>query len=291
MNRLWRDNAFLNKAFNDDQYVIGNQVVHIPQPGSRPVIDKNNTVFPVAAVERADNDIMYVLDKYTSRPTHIQAADLQEISYDKIASVFGDHAGQLVEVVADDMIIKWLTGIPAGNTIRTSGAAVSAKVTGQTGNRRATVHDDLRRAKLVLDLQGAPQTDRYALFESNMMDELVQSLSNTQHRDFSQYMDAKEGVVGRLYGFNIMDRSRVAIATAALAIEPLGASVDATDHVVSFCWQKDAVARAIGERRFFEDKDNPLYYGDVYSALLRAGGRRRRSNHEGVVAIVQDTAA
>jgi hypothetical protein len=57
------------------------------------------------------------------------------------------------------------------------------------------------------------------------------------------------------------------------------------------CWQKEAVARALGERKFFDKTDDPEYYGDVYSALLRAGGRRRRTGDEGVIAIIQDVAA
>jgi hypothetical protein len=290
MNRLWKDNQFLKHAFSDDQYVIGGKVVHIPQPGSKPTIVKNRAAFPAAAVQRADTDITYVLDKYTSDPTHIEQADLQEISYDKIGSVFGDHAGELTETVANDFIIKWLSGIAGANVLRTTGAGTTAKVTGQTGNRKAMVHDDLRRAQLRLNVLNMPKNERYALLESNMADELFQSLSNTQYRDFSQYADAKEGIIGKLYGFNIMERSTVAIATAALAIEALGASVDGTDHVASMCWQKDSVARALGEKKFFEKKDDPEYYGDVYSAMIRAGGRRRRADDAGVVAIVQDTA-
>lgn len=287
INRLWKDNQFLKHAFNDDQYVVGGKVVHIPNPGSQPTIVKNRTSFPAAAVQRADQDVTYALDRYTSDPTHIEAADLMEITYDKIASVFGDHAGNLVQTVADDMIIKWLNNVAAANIIRTTGAAAAAKVTGQDGNRNVLIHDDLRRAGLRMNIENIPQNDRYALLEANMMDELFLSLSNTQYRDFSQYADAKEGIVGRLYGFNIMSRSTVAIATSALAIEALGASVDATDHVASMCWQKDTVARAIGEKKFFETKDDATYYGDIYSALLRAGGRIRRADGAGLVAIIQ----
>jgi hypothetical protein len=290
MQRLWKDNSFLKFAYNDDQYVVGGKIVHIPQPGSKPTIVKNRSSFPATTVQRTDTDITYTLDKYTSDPTHIEKADMEEITYDKISSVFGDHAGELVETVGDDMIIKWLASIPAGSIVRTSGADAAVTSTGQTGERRVMVHGDLKKAKLVLDLQNVPANERYALLEANMADQLFSSLSDSQYRDFSQYADAKEGVIGRLYGFNIMNRSKVAIATSALAIEALGASVDATDHVASMCWQKDAVTRAIGEKKFFERKDDPEYYGDIYSALLRAGGRRRRTDSEGVVAIIQMTA-
>lgn len=291
INRLWKDNQFLKHAFNDDQYVIGGKVVHIPNPGTKPTIVKNRSSFPATAVQRADADVTYVLDKYTSDPTHIEAADLMEITYPKIESVFGDHAGELVQTVADDIILKWMTGIAAPNIVRTSGANVDVKVTGQTGQRKAMVHTDLKKAALRMNLANIPKDNRFALLESNMMDEFTDSLGITQEREFSKYYDAKEGILGRLYGFNIMDRSSVAIATAALAIEALGASVDATDQVASLCWQQDSVARALGQKKFFENKDDALYYGDMYSALLRAGGRRRRADAEGVVAIIQDDAA
>jgi hypothetical protein len=291
MKRLWKDNGFLKFAFNDDQYVVGGKIVHIPQPGSKPTIVKNRNSFPATTVQRTDTDITYVLDRYTSDPTHIEKADMEEITYDKITSVFGDHAGELVETLGDDMIIKWLTGIAAGNKIRTTGANVDVAVAGQVGQRKAFVHKNLKSAKLKMDLANVPKDGRYAMLESNCMDQFTESLSDSQYKDFSQYFDAKEGVIGKLYGFNLMDRSSVAIATSGLAIEALGASVDATDHVVNIAWQKDAVTRAIGEKKFFERKDDPEFYGDIYSALLRAGGRRRRSDDAGVIAIIQDAAA
>jgi len=293
IGRLWKDNQFLKYAFNDDQYVVGGskngKIVHIPNPGSKPVIVKNRSSYPATAVQRTDSDVSYLLDKYSSDPTHIEAADTMEITYDKIASVFGDHAGQLVETVADDMIIKWLTGIAAPNIVLTSGGASAlGNVTGQTGNRKVTVADDLKKVGLAMNLQNVPKADRYALLESNMMDELTTSLTATQYRDFSEYMDAKEGIVGKLHGFTLMERSNVAIAAITTnTIDALGGAVAADDNTVSMFWQKEAVARALGERKFFENKDDALYQGDIYSALLRAGGRRRRADNSGVVALIK----
>jgi hypothetical protein len=136
-----------------------------------------------------------------------------------------------------------------------------------------------------------PKVDRYALLESNAMDEFTDGLTVNQEKQFSEHYDAKEGVVGKLFGFTFLERTKVAMSTAALAIQPLGAAVGATDHVASLFWQKDSVARALGEKKFFEKKDDPEYYGDIYSALLRAGGRRRRADDAGVIAMIQDAAA
>lgn len=292
INRLWKDNAFLKNAFSDDQYVIGGKVVHIPNPGSKPTIVKNRSSFPATAVQRADSDITYTLDRYTSDPTHIEQADMQEITYDKISSVFGDHAGELVETVANDMIIKWLTDIAAPNIRATSGGATAGVVTGQTGNRKLVTVADIKAIQTIMNLQNVPKMDRYIMLESNMLDQLTNALSINEAREFSSYYDAKEGVVGKLFGFTFYERSTVAIAAITTnVIDALGAAVAATDNVVSLAWQKDSVARALGEKKFFEKKDDPEYYGDVYSALLRAGGRRRRSDDAGVVALIQAASA
>lgn len=296
IERLWKDNAFLRNAYSDDQYVVGGKIVHIPQPGSAPSITKGRTTFPAAAVRRTDTDIIYVLDEYSSDPTHIQDAEKVELSYSKIDSILGDHASALNEAIADDVVIKWVESLPQASIIETSGATVAAKIPGQTGNRSAMVHGDLKKARLLLNLQNVPGTDRYALLEENMADEFTDSLSTSQYKDFSQYYDARTGVIGKLYGFNIMTRSSVAMAASALtdgklAVKALGSVVAATDTAVSICWHKNAVTRALGEVKFFEHQNNPLYYGDVYSALIRMGGRRRRADNAGIIAIKQATPA
>lgn len=291
IERLWKQNKFLQYAFSDDDKVLAGKIVHIPQPGAKPTTRKNRNVFPATAVRRTDTDIIYALDEYTTDPTHIQDAEKVELSYDKIDSVYGDHAGQIAQDVADDAIIKWLTGIPQTNIILTTGAATSEILTGATGQRKTFDHTNLKKGQRMFNVQNVSEADRYALLSANMADELFDSLSSTQYRDFSQYADAANGVIGRLYGFDIMTRSSVAAASGAngaLAVNPWGGATGTTDRDVSMIWQKDAVARAMGEVKFFENPDRAEYFGDVYSALLRFGGRRRRADNAGVAAIIQD---
>ncbi|SMO48094.1 hypothetical protein [Solitalea koreensis] len=291
IERLWKDNAFLKTVYSDDDYVLAGKVVHIPQPGSAPAVVKNRTSFPATAVGRTDTDVNYSLDVYTTTPTHIQDAEKIELSYNKIDSVFGDHAGALAETIGDDIIVKWLTSIAADSKLLTTGGATAGTAPSATGNRKLFVHDDLRRAMTKLNVQGISKMDRNALLPSNMLDQLIQSLSNTQYRDFSQYMDAKNGIIGKLYGFNILERSAVAVSDAANVVKPLGAAAAATDNEVAVIYQKDTVTRALGQVKFFENPNDPQYYGDVYSALVRMGGRRRRSDDAGIIMINQDASA
>lgn len=287
VEQLFADNQFLEHAANEDDYVMAGKVVHIPQAGAVPTVAKNPSSYPLVAVQRTDTDVTYVLDEYSTAPTHIKNADTIELSYDKITSVLGNHSAALNDTIANDILIKWATGLGASNIVKTTGAATASKVAGQTGNRKVFTQADLKAVQTKMNLQNIPKNDRYILLESNMLDELTSDLSATQNRDFSQYFDAANGIVGRLFGFNIMERSNVLIASSADAVNPLGASVLATDNVVSLAWQKNQVARALGSTDFFENLNDALYQGDVYSALLRMGGRKKRADNKGIISIIQ----
>ena len=290
VERLWKDNKFLQYFFSEDDKVMGGKIVHIPQPGAKPEVVKNRNVFPATAVRRTDTDILYALDEYTTTPTHIQDAEKVEVSYDKIDSVYGDHAGQLAEDVGSDAIYKYLTDIPQANIVRTDGGNTSEILEGATGTRKKFTVAVFLKMQKKANKQNVSRDGRYAMLSSEQYAELQSDLSVTQYRDFSAFADPANGIVGKLYGWTIMERSSVAVASedgGTITIKPVGAEVEATDHDVAFFWQKDCATRALGEVKFFEKTDDPNYYGDVYSGLLRFGGRRRRSGSEGVYAVVQ----
>lgn len=285
IERFFKDNQFLRFAFDDSQYVQVGRIVHIPQPGSRPTVVKNRNSFPAAAVRRTDTDVVYALDEYTTDPTHIPNIDQIHLSYNKQDSVLGDHMQVLDETVADDMLIKW-----GGNAtiVETTGADV-APVGAQTGNRKGFGHSDLKKLMIRMNADNVPKNDRYVLIDDNMYEFFYDSLSETNAKDFSRYADAENGVIGKLHGFSIMTRSSVLAATSANAIKSLGAALAATDGLCSLAWQKNSVAFALGNTQLFEDTNNPLYYGDIYSTLVMAGGRVRRDDGKGVYVIKQAT--
>ena len=289
IERFWKDNAFLSFVSDASDSVLQGRIVHIPQPGAKPTVVKNRSSFPAAAARRADTDIVYALDEYTTDPTHIPNIDAVHLSYSKQDSVLGDHMQVLNELVADDLLIKWAssTNVPI---IRTTGAAI-APVSGQTGNRKGFGHADLKKLMIRFNTDGVPKSERYIIIDDNMYEFFYDSLSDTQSKDFSRYIDAENGVIGKLHSFNIMTRASVVASTNADAIKALGAALAATDHLASFAWQKQCLEFAMGDVKLFEDKNNPQYYGDIYSTLVMAGGRTKRADGKGVVVIRQDNAA
>lgn len=291
IERFYKDNQFLRNAYDDSQYVLQGRIVHIPQPGSKPVVQKNRSSFPGTAVRRTDTDVVYALDEYSTDPTHIPNIDSVHLSFNKQDSVLGDHMAVLNETVADDMLIKWGAN---GTIIKTTGngnTGTVGPVAGQTGNRLGFHHKDLAKLMITMNADNVPKNDRFVLIDDNMFGFFYDSLSDTQSKDFSRHIDAENGIVGKLHGFNIMTRSSVLAATSADAVKALGAALAATDNLASFAWQKNSVAFCIGDHKLFQDANNPTYYGDVHSCLVMAGGRVRRGDAKGVYIIAQGVPA
>lgn len=290
MERFWKDNAFLKNSFDDSDSVMAGRIVHIPQPGSKPTIVKNRTVFPATAVRRADTDILYALDEYTSDPTHIPNIDKVHLSYSKQDSVLGDQMSTLTETVADDMLIKWGAN---GTMVKTTGGAGASRtvapITGQTGNRYGFHSKDLQSLMIKMNVNKVPKNDRFVLIDDNMYEFFYDSLGETNAKDFSRYADAENGVIGKLHSFNIMTRASVLASSNVDAIKALGSSFGADDNLVSLAWQKNSVTHAIGTTQLFQNLNDATYYGDVHSVLVMAGGRVRRADGLGVYLIAQGT--
>lgn len=303
IGNLFKENSFLAYAFNADQHVMAGKFVHIPKAGSKPNVEKNRTQLPAVVKVRTDSDILYMIDEYTTDPILIENADEAELSYDKRQSVLAEHQEVLNEVVADWMIYNWFTYTINGTTttgqiIRTTGAAIAAHLdavnggAAATGNRKKLLAADLRKARKTLNKANIAKNNRFAMIDSDMYEQLLDdSELKDRHGEKGGEANYKEGVIIRFAGFNIIERSTVLRFTNAatpVAMDPDAVSTTA-DNAGALCWQQNAVERAKGDIEFFDDKGNPVYYGDIYSALVRVGGRIRRE--KGVLAIVQEAAA
>ena len=107
IENLFADNSFLSKAFNADEFVNGGKTVHIPNAGSPSNVVKNRNSFPATVKHRADVDLTFDLDEYTTDPIRIPHADTVELSYNKRESVLGGDRRKLIEEVSNDFTFKW----------------------------------------------------------------------------------------------------------------------------------------------------------------------------------------
>lgn len=281
---LFADNTFASRSLNHSMFV-NDKKVHVPNAGSAPTIVKNRSVFPGTASGRTDYDLDYDIDEYTSDPVHIQDAEKVELSYNKRESVLKQMKSALADSVHGDLIVSWT---PAGYAkVGTSGSSVPAHQASATGNRKAMTRGDVMAIKKQFDIDDIPQTGRCLLLDSVMYNQLLESLTEAQANAFLNSADAQKGTVGNIYGFDVYERSSV-LRTVANG-GTLASSAAATDAAAGLAWHEDFVSRALGETKIFDNQDDPLYYGDILSALVRAGGKCCRYDKKGVCVIYQVT--
>ncbi len=279
IENLFKNNEWLKYAFNHDQFVLGGKVVHEPEAGAKPKVVKNRTSFPATIMTRMDQDRTYALDEFTTDPIKIPHADQVELSYDKIASVLSEMMLALQDDVATWMLQNW----KPDSVLYTTGVDTAAHV--GTGVRKIMTIDDLVSAKKAMNRKNIAKNGRHALLDPDMMEQLVTSLRINKNRDSSIAYDLVNGEVKRIEGFELHERSDVYVGADGVIKQP---DWEVEDNAIAggLIWQEHCVARAKGDVDFFEDLGSPTHYGDIYSALLRAGGRVRRQ--DGVIAIMQE---
>jgi hypothetical protein len=301
VEKLFKDNPHLNLCMDESKFVMGGSVVYIPQAGARPNVVKNRSSLPAATVQRADTAVLYPLDDWTTDPTLITASEAQEISYAKQDSVLGDHTATLSERIGDEILYNWVRGykpvsgggttvenIPAGRQIATTGAATAVNPNdGQTGTRKALTYKEFQAAQAQFNKDNVPKTERYAICESYMFQQLMDSFSANQMAAFQQTVDLENGVLGKFAGFTFLERSSVLSFSTAGVPNPVGQALAATDNLGCLVWQKNSVGKSMGTNELFQRANDPQYYGDIFSGRIKMGGRCRREDWKGVAVIVQ----
>lgn len=286
---LFADNSFLSKAFNADEFVVAGKTVHIPNAGAASSVTKNRSSYPATVTARVDTDLTFNLDEFTTDPIKISYADQVELSYSKRESIIKLDKAKLIENVSVDMIFNWSPAV--ANSIKTTGAAVIAHTPSGTGNRKLFTKTDVKNAMSKFNAQDIPQTGRYIVVDAEMYGQLLDSLTTQESMAFHSLVDTKNGVLGKLYTFDVMMRSKAGLYTTAVAPKLWTVAAVATDNAAAIAFHENSVCRALGETQMFESVKDPTYYADIYSFLVRAGGRPMRNDVAGLLAIVQDAAA
>ena len=288
---IYPENSFYLKSIDDSARLQGN-VVNLPQAGSAPTAEVNRTTLPAAASKRTDTVKTYNVDEITTDPSIIQLTEAEEVSYDKRADVLIDHVDTLRTKVAEQLAYRWAPST-AGQILRTTGDLHAAYLASQAGSRRIAQFKDIMNVGKLFNKQGVPTDGRVMLVDADFYNDLAM---------FPEFKDAQNliagvlttGAVGRIAGFDVMMRSSVVTYTNAgtpVANAP-GAAAAATDNLSALFWHPRFVRRALGNGsnggiQPFDSQGNPLYYGDVLSALVRVGGTQRYTNQRGVAALVE----
>lgn len=297
---IFKDNSFLRLSHNADEYVIGGRVVHIPQSGGSGNVVKNRTSLPATVRKRTDIDVVYVLDELTTDPVLISHAETVELSYDKRNSVLGEDRDKLVQVAAEETLMNWVrtpaygtydaTALPSNRVLATTGDAVLATAPDATGNRLKATLTDLQRMQSFFRKENKWHEGKmYCLLPPEMLLQLfpADSIITATYMNNVTEQERREGILFKAQGWKIMSRSSVYRMAANGDIKAPGAAGATTDDEAALFWYHDAVELALGQIVAYQDQGNPQFYGDLYSFLVRLGGRARREDYKGIALLKQ----
>lgn len=298
---IFKDNAFLQKAYQVGKEFINGKAVHIPQSGGSGAVVKNRTTFPATVTEVTDTDVIYLIDSYTTSPVKIPNVDNYQLSYDKRGKVLGEDRDKLTQVVAEWMLMNWIntpaygtynaTSIPlATRQLLTTGDGAAASAPSATGLRRKAALGDLQRMATKFKTENRWfEGKMHALLTPAMEADLfpAESVLTATYMQSVTEQERREGVVFKVQGWKIMTRSSVYTLSAADAFKAPGAAGAATDDEGSLFWYENAVEFAMGDMDFFESLKNPEYYADIFSMEIFTGGRARRNDYLGVALLRQ----
>lgn len=288
--KLFPQDAWVSQGLNDDAWV-NNKTVHLPQAGALPTVERNRSTFPATPAGRTDTDADYGIDEFTSTPNIIRDIEEVETSYAKRSSVVDSHSKEINKQIANWMAYNWAPTQDA-NFIRTTGADIVSGTPGGTGNRKVITIEDIIKAKALMDDMDVPANDRNILLPASMYNALIsENWETLLSMDISGQARIAKGDLMMLLGFNIYLRGKNNILTYTNAATPVlrapGAAALTTANAAALLWHKDFVRRAKGAVKVYADYDKPEYYGSVFSAMARAGGRKAYSDQTGVVAIIE----
>lgn len=298
--KLREDNSFLNHVSDvSDANIINGKIVHLPQAGAPSNVVKNRATLPAAVKQRADSQVLYVIDEYTTDPIHIKHADTLELSYDKRRSVLDQDIANLSDQVAEGMLTNFIVSpvgdnksLPATNILQTeSTETVAPSLDGATGVRKKYSITDLQRMRVLFkrQMKAWSEGNMYAL----LTEEAVTQMFPANDPVTATYMQAtseaerREGVILKVQGWKILTRGTVYQMGADKSFKAFGAVATATDTEGCLFWNKGMLEKAIGTTEAFERIGDPTWYGDIYSFLVRMGGRAKRKGYEGVGVLMQ----
>lgn len=296
--KLLEDNSWLQAVSDvEDSSIVNGKIVHIPQAGAPSKVEKNRQTLPAQVKQRKDAEVLYVIDEYTTDPIHISNADTKELSYDKRRSILDQDVENLSEEVAEGMLTNMVVSpigdnkeLPTDHILLTTGDPVDATADGATGKRKSYTLKDLQRMRVFFRNKKAwSENQMFCLLSAETEAQLfpADSMLTATYMASVTEEEKRSGVMYKVQGWKIYSRSQVYTLSPDKTFKAFGAVGQATDSEGSLFWNKTKVEKAFGTMETFDRERDPQYYGDIYSFLVRMGGRAKRADYAGVGVLMQ----
>lgn len=275
-------------ATNDNAY-INSTVVHVPSAGALQGVQRGTVSLPLAVTTRTDNDLSYNLTPFRVPPTQLDWAEKFQLEYDKVQSITRDLSGNLSEDFAKWIMSQWYYKA-ATSLVATTGSSTTTNWLGGSaaGALKHILGADVRSAAKIMDGQKVNAADRFLLLDYEMYWQLLGDMAYDATR--VEVIGGLTATIDQIYGFKVIQMPYVASVTTADVIkEPAAAgggfTFASTDRPIGLAIQKDCVSFASSPIEVMTLENDPTYYGSILSSIMYGGGKYRRYDGKGSVAI------
>ncbi len=276
-------------ATDEPSDFVNSTTVHIPNAGSVPGTVRGDVVLPLTVNERTDLDLDYDLLKFRMKPQNIEWALKYQLSYDKIQSISKDLMGTLSQDLGKYMMSQWYFKASA-SLVPTTGTSTTTNWLGGSAasDLKHITGADVRKAASIMDGQNIPNNDRYLILDYAMFWQLLGDLNYNDAR--LPVVDGLGTTIPNIYGFTVIQMPYVASVNTSDVIK-VPAAADgsftfaSTDRPIGLAIQKSCASIATSPVTAFVNDNDPTYYGTILSAAVYGGGKYRRLDGKGIVAI------
>lgn len=243
---LLPDNSFLTKGTDYSAFADAH-TIHIPVEAGLVNVEVDRDTLPGTVGTTTEQCKEIDMHHFTTDPVRLFRPEDVELSYDKRRLVTEKIAKSINNKIADYAL----------NLLRDCDGASEIDLSHDS----PSVKKALLMIANLFDSNNYPEQDRYVLMDAGAYAGLLQELSEVQNSAFLACADMKAGVVGQIYGLNILKRS---------VIKRNG--LDDDNPTLMLAWHKSQYRFALGPVEVYSQENAPEYYGTILSASARFGG-------------------
>ncbi|MBQ3658007.1 MAG: hypothetical protein II956_14395 [Bacteroidales bacterium] len=229
---LLPDNSFVTKG-TDYSVFADNNKIHIPVEYGKVNTEIDRAVLPGTVTASNDTEKVIVMHHYTTDPVRVFNPEDVELSYDKRQVITRKIAESLNQKIAENALEALL------------------KLGEKNGAKILPLLRDIAKE---FDEGDYPETDRFVLLSAESYSNLLKELTDVQTNAFLGVANAETGIIGNIFGLNILKRSTLGASKAA-----------------AVAWHKRDYMFALAPVETYTDENNPTFYGTILSASARFG--------------------
>ena len=294
---IFPDNSFYKKSIGETGVADKTEQVEKPvQTKISKAKEGKPSSLPLSVETSTDSTKKYNTTLIYCAPLLIDSQSELLVNYNKRQTKQEQQAAEINTKVAAYTMEHWCPKLEA-NILKTTGSARPSNVMGFTSQRKALTKEDLLKVLNLIMRMGVSGMggNWYGMVTADMYTDLLAIPEFVDYYKTGNESRLKEGVIGRILGIDIFQRSTEEGHNGVLynGKTPLRGDADVKDSLLSgaLFWNDKMVCRAEGRLRTIINAEAPGYLGGtIIESFTRYGADIIRDDQKGVIALLEDKA-